>query len=402
MRSPEDGRVVRQRERQTESLLPRMCSQTTKSSGRFEDILSEETRRRYGFVPGLHNLLTRAIPPPLRPPFQSDTLQNAMRTTVCMSSFRRQNQLRLQELRFGVEVETVKRRRGDVAQAIRSAVGGEVAHVAGSSSYDPWEVRDEQGRSWKVMADASLSNVEPELRAEVVTPVLIYEDLTTLQEVVRAIRQCGARVDEKCGMHIHVDASAFDGRTLANLAKIIHKQEELILTALGVSEDRLRRYTKPMSSDFIAKIERSRPRTKEQMNRIWYGYENNRPIHYDHTRYHGVNFHSVWYRGTIEFRWFEATLHAGKVKAGVQLVLAIAAHALNSRGTSSKRRRFNPSSAKYDFRVFLIRLGMNGPEFKTARTHLLSAMPGDAAWKNGRPKADQTSAQQAEAQDGTR
>jgi hypothetical protein len=31
-------------------------------------------------------------------------------------------------------------------------------------------------------------------------------------------------------------------------------------------------------------------------------------------------------------------------------------------------------------------LGLNGPEFKTARKFLLAAMPGDAAFKNGRPK----------------
>jgi hypothetical protein len=27
------------------------------------------------------------------------------------------------------------------------------------------------------------------------------------------------------GIHVHVDATAFDGRTLANLAKIVYKQE---------------------------------------------------------------------------------------------------------------------------------------------------------------------------------
>ncbi len=82
---------------------------------------------------------------------------------------------------------------------------------------------------------------------------------------------------------------------------------------------------------------------------------------------------------------FEATLHAGRVKAAVQFVLAIAAKALNSRAASSRKREFDPSSAKYDFRIFLIHLGLNGDEFKTARTHLLSAMPGDAAFKRGRP-----------------
>ena len=293
--------------------------------------------------------------------------------------------MKLQELRFGVEIETIKRSRGDVARAIQSVVGGNAEHVGSPSCYDPWHVVDERGRTWMIVADASLTNVPANLRAEVVSPVLNYEDIQVLQDVVRAIRRIGATVDEKCGIHIHVDATAFDGKTLGNLAKIVHKQEPLILTALGVSESRLSNYTKPVSPELIAKIERSRPKTREQMNRIWYGYHNHNPQHYDQTRYHGVNLHNVWYRGTVEFRWFQATLHAGRVKAAVQFVLAIAAKALNSRGASSRKREFDPASAKYDFRVFLLHLGLIGDEFKTARKHLLNAMPGDAAWKNGRP-----------------
>lgn len=291
----------------------------------------------------------------------------------------------LRELRFGVEIETIRRARGTVAWAIQSVVGGEVAHVGSPQCYDPWEIR-ESNRTWKVVADSSLSNVPVNLRAEVVSPVLTYADIPTLQEIVRAVRKCGAQIDDKCAIHVHVDASAFNGKTLANLAKIVHKQEPLILNALGMNQARLENYAKPMSAEFIEKIERGRPKTIAQMNRIWYGYHNQNPQHYDRTRYSGVNFHNVWYRGTIEFRWFEATLHAGKVKAAVQFVLAIAAKALNSRGASSRKREFDPASAKYDFRVFLLHLGLIGDEFKTARKHLLAMMPGDAAWKNGRPK----------------
>ncbi|MHB1001993.1 MAG: amidoligase family protein [Armatimonadota bacterium] len=290
----------------------------------------------------------------------------------------------LRDLRFGVEIETIKRSRETVAQAIQSVVGGEVIHVGTPGSYDPWEVQTDN-KTWKVVADASLTNVPVNLRAEVVSPVLNYTDLPLLQDVVRAIRKCGATVDVKCGMHIHVDATPFDGRTLSNLAKIVFKQEPLILTALGVSQSRLAQYTKPMNPELIANIERSRPKTKDQMNKIWYGHHNSNPTHYDRSRYHGVNFHNIWYRGTVEFRWFESTLHAGKVKSAVQFVLAIAVKALNSRGASSRKRQFDPASAKYDFRVFLLHLGMIGDEFKTARYHLLAAMPGDAAWKNGRP-----------------
>lgn len=294
--------------------------------------------------------------------------------------------MKLQDLRFGVEIETIKRSREDVARAICSVVGGEVSHVSSVSTYDPWQVTDTQGRIWKVVSDASLDSVPANLRAEVVSPVLGYDDIPVFQEVVRAIRKCGSTVDGKCGMHIHIDASAFDGRTLSNLAKIVYKQEPLILTALGINQNRLQRYTKPVSPELISRIERSRPKTKEDMNRVWYGFHNNHPQHYDNSRYHGVNLHNVWYRGTVEFRWFESTLHAGKVKAAIQFVLAIAAKALNQRGASSRKREFDPSSAKYDFRVFLIHLGLNGDEFKTARKHLLSAMPGDAAFKRGRPK----------------
>ncbi len=208
----------------------------------------------------------------------------------------------LREISFGVEIETVKRRRERVARAIQSVVGGDVRHVGSPACFDPWEVTDTQGRVWKVVADGSLINVPGHLRAEVVSPVLGYEDIPTLQEVIRAVRRCGAKVDEKCGIHIHVDARPFDGRTLANLAKIIYKQEALILTALGVNENRLRNYSKPVSDELIRKIERSRPRTKDQLNRIWYGYHNRRPQHFDSTRDSGVNLHNVWYRGTVELR----------------------------------------------------------------------------------------------------
>lgn len=291
--------------------------------------------------------------------------------------------INLRELKFGIEIETIGKTRETAAKAVQSVVGGKISHAGGT--YDAWEVKSEQGNVWKVVADASLTSVPTSLRAEVVSPVLGYEDLPTLQNVVRALRKCGLKVDGHCGMHLHVDSSAFTGQSLANLAKIMYKQEPLILTALGVSESRLHQYTKPISAEFIAKLEKSRPKTLEQVNKLWYGRLNTCPTHYDSSRYSCLNLHNVWYRGTVEFRFFESTLHAGKVKAAVQFVLAIAAKALNSRAASSRKKAFDPSSAKYDFRIFLIHLGLNGDEFKTARTHLLHAMPGDAAWKHGRP-----------------
>ena len=81
---------------------------------------------------------------------------------------------------------------------------------------------------------------------------------------------------------------------------------------------------------------------------------------------------------------FLGCLHAGVIKAYIQFVLALSARAIAARSTSSTRRAFHPSSAKYDFRCFLLALEMVGDEFKTARKHLLAKWRYKPATVDGR------------------
>lgn len=286
----------------------------------------------------------------------------------------------MDDLTFGVEIETIGKTRGKVAAAIAKVVGG-VVEPGNGHGYDTHTVIAEDGRKWLVMNDSSLCSVPRNLRAEVVTPILKYSDMRTLQAVVRGIRAAGAKVDGKCGMHIYIGAKPFDTKSLTSLVKMVYKQEDLITAALGVSEARKAFYTKDIEKSFVQKVEAMRPKTNDDMNELWYGHMNSNPTHYDNTRYHGLNLHNVWFRGTIEFRWFEGTLHAGVVKASVQFCLLLACKALNSKMTSSKKRVLDPTNAKYDFRVFLLRLGMIGDEFKTAREMLLKNLTGKASTK---------------------
>ena len=83
----------------------------------------------------------------------------------------------LRELRYGIEIETVKRTREQITWAIHSVVGGHVSHIGAPSCYDPWEVEDLRSRKWKVVNDTSLTNVPSHLRAELVSPVLTHDDL---------------------------------------------------------------------------------------------------------------------------------------------------------------------------------------------------------------------------------
>lgn len=93
----------------------------------------------------------------------------------------------------------------------------------------------------------------------------------------------------------------------------------------------------------------------------------------------GIHIHIGLGEHTIEFRAFNGTLHAGEIKAYIQLCLAISAQALSTKAASSTRPvTDNP---KYTFRCWLLRLGFIGDEFSTAREHLLKKLPGNAAWR---------------------
>lgn len=77
---------------------------------------------------------------------------------------------------------------------------------------------------------------------------------------------------------------------------------------------------------------------------------------------------------------FNSTLHAGEVKSYIQLCLAISHQALVQQ--RAMRTKTQSDNEKYTFRTWLLRLGMIGDEFKTARQHLLKNLDGNIAWKD--------------------
>ncbi len=292
----------------------------------------------------------------------------------------------LREVKFGIEIETIKRERGTVAKAIQSVVGGDVTHINNPIVYDPWEVKDRLGRIWKVVADSSLTSVAAHLRAEIVSPILTYDDIPELQQVVRAVRACGATTDECTGIHVHISHPDITPKALANLAKLIYKQQNIIYAALGVNERRMERYCKPIDPSFIERITKNPPTSFRTLNKQWYGRYEANPQRYDQSRYVLMNLNGFFVRSAVELRAYAGSLHAGRVKAVILFSMALLARAMNCRGASAKKREYDPASGKYDMRVFLISaLKMNGPEFKSARAHLTALVSGDAAWKHGRP-----------------
>ena len=158
------------------------------------------------------------------------------------------------------------------------------------------------------------------------------------------------------------------------------EKEDLIYKALQVDVEREHRYCQKVEEDFLQELNRKKPKSLEEVSRIWYKGVDGRHRHYHESRYHCLNLHSVFQKGTIEFRLFNSTTHAGKIKAYIQLCLAISAQALNQKCAS--RIKTASTNEKYTFRTWLLRLGMIGDEFKTARKFLLENLEGGIAWKD--------------------
>lgn len=156
-------------------------------------------------------------------------------------------------------------------------------------------------------------------------------------------------------------------------------KEDLLYKSLKVNVSR-EHYCQKMDTRFLDEINNRPPLSMEQLKSMWYDGGDYSYRHYDDSRYHGLNLHSVFSKGTIEFRLFNSTLHAGEVKSAIQLCLAISHQALIQK--SARHTKTVSDNEKYTFRTWLLRLGLIGDEFKTARHHLLKKLDGNIAWKD--------------------
>ncbi len=147
-------------------------------------------------------------------------------------------------------------------------------------------------------------------------------------------------------------------QSLKNLIGIMYSKEDILFKALQVNESRASRWCQKVREPMLKQARRlSSDETRDltQLENIWYEGDNGSADHYNWTRYYALNLHSVFYRGTVEWRCFNSTLHAGKVAAYVNLCLAISAQAIAQRSTVMRKTRSD--NELFTFRVWLVRWG---------------------------------------------
>ena len=298
---------------------------------------------------------------------------------------------------IGVEVEMNNITREKAAKIAADFFGtGRYQNTAFRNGYCTWSAWDADGREWKFQKDVSIHCPDSE-KCELVTPILTYSDIETLQGLIRRLRKAGAKSDAArgCGVHIHIGAKGHTAQTLRNLANLMASHETLIAEAIKVDSSRMNRYCRTVNPNFLQQLNKKKPTTMAQLADIWYGAQGcdyGRTHHYNDSRYHMLNLHATFTKGTIEFRLFQFDkpaggkqngLHAGKLKSYIQLCLAMSQMAKDLRSASPKEQQ--KENKKFAMRTWLMRMGFIGDEFATARETLTQNLTGDNAFRFGRP-----------------
>lgn len=295
---------------------------------------------------------------------------------------------------IGVEIEMAEITRREAAKVVAKHFNTESSLTHLNDYYDSYQVLDNKGRKWKVSKDVSISASSELKKAELITPILTYEDMNDLQEIIRDLRKAGAVSNPQhcCGVHVHIGADGHDAKTLRNLCNIMASHEELLIGALNLDRYRINRYCKTVDPDFLKKVNKQKPTTMQKLSDLWYiGNSYDRNAHYNHSRYRMLNLHATFTKGTVEFRLFQfdnpsegkkGGLHAGQLKSYIQLCLALNQMAKTQKSASSIPQQ--QENKKYAMRTWLLRLGFIGDEFKTARELFMSRLDGNCAWRTVR------------------
>ena len=330
---------------------------------------------------------------------------------------REQMQNMIGSMTYGVEIEMTGITRESAASVTASLLGtgSRVEYIGGS--YGKWKVTDASGREWLYVSDCSIHAIDVNGRrvdcrgnysCELNTPPLRLADMDLLQNLVRALKSAGAKTGAQygCGIHIHVGSSDHNAKTLLNFINLVYSQETMLYKALGVDDDRVRNWCLPINNrrsysdragsptQFMDRVQKCK--TIEDIEKVWYSEfssgspEYCRTSHYDESRYHLLNLHRYFStRGqgcnTIEIRAFNATLHAGKIRAFVLLVLSMNAKALASKKIVMKKNPImEAGNEKFAMRTWLVGMGWTGEMFKNPHAHMIKNLAGDAAWRFGK------------------
>lgn len=197
---------------------------------------------------------------------------------------------------FGVEIECIGCRFDEFMAAARRN---------GLSVYDQFYYNHTDMNMFKLTTDSSISGTNP---AECVTPPLRSNGgFESLKACCRSLSEIGARVNQSCGLHVHIGAADLTDSEYCNVFVNYMYLEKAIESFLAPSRrGRHSRWCKSLLLHRTALLEAT---TKGEVRYAL-----------DYDRYHRVNAESYLRHKTIEFRQHQGSANFTKIRHWVEFL----------------------------------------------------------------------------------
>ena len=196
---------------------------------------------------------------------------------------------------FGVEIEACNCTRERLARELTAA--GINVKVEGYNHTDHTDHR-------KLITDSSLSGNNT---FELVSPILHGEQgLEELEKVCWVLDLCNAKVNDTCGLHVHMDAAEFDLSTWKNLI-LTYKRLEGVIDNFMPHSRRNNHYCKALTA--ITENSIKHARNIGELRAAFF-----------HNRYHKVNLEAYARHRTVEFRQHGGSTNFTKMSAWIHFL----------------------------------------------------------------------------------
>ena len=196
---------------------------------------------------------------------------------------------------FGIEIEAYNCTRERLARELTAA--GINVQVEGYNHTDHTD-------HWKLVTDSSLSGNNT---FELVSPILHGDQgLEELEKVCWVLDLCNAKVNDTCGLHVHMDAAEFDLSTWKNLI-LTYKRLEGVIDNFMPHSRRNNHYCKALTA--ITENSIKHARNIGELRAAFF-----------HNRYHKVNLEAYARHRTVEFRQHGGSTNFTKMSAWIHFL----------------------------------------------------------------------------------
>lgn len=230
---------------------------------------------------------------------------------------------------FGIEIEFVGVRNGEVAQAILDA----------GVDCRPENYNHHTQSYWKVVTDASLSHRDG--AGEVVSPILKGKaGIEALKKVCEALSTVqGLHVNRSCGLHVHLDSRDM---TIGQIGRVFERYatfEDSIDNIMPRSRRGHNRWADSLT-----------PHVDSVKRAVTHSTRGKRDLAYALGRFYKVNLTNIAERGSIEFRQHSGTTDFTKISKWLTFLMQFVETSirLQRTGGGSTRRIKARKSVAYD------------------------------------------------------